>query len=248
MHRGAAAAPESRRRSLSLRAMLGCDGLIMFVLVNLALTLSLGGLLALALFRVARVAVTAPANVPGAGATLVLGARVAEDGPSPEFRRRLDRAAANPGSGPIIVLGGRPRGEELAEAIVGRDYLIGLGVPSETIVTEAASRNTLENLVAAQSLLDQRQGSPPAALITSRFHLARASLIARSLGIDHLPCAAEDRLPRDFRTIGRIACESYFVLCHEFDGTLARLVDRAPILHRLAANYRREMGLPIVEP
>ena len=246
MRRGGAA--ELRRRLPSLWAVLGGEGLMMFVLVNVALTLSLGGLFALALFRVARVAITAPANAPGAGATLVLGARVSGNRPSPEFRRRLDRAAVNRGSGRIFVLGGRPRGEELAEAIVGRDYLIQRGVPSAAIVAEAVSRNTLENLVAAQSLLEQRQGSLPAALITSRFHLARASLIARSLGIDHLPCAAEDRLPRDFRTIGRVARESYFVLCHGFDDTLARLVDRASILHRLAANYRREMGLPIVEP
>lgn len=216
---------------------------MMFALVNLALALSLGGLLALVLYRVARVAVVAPIGARGAAGALVLGARVLDGRPSLEFRRRLERAAATPGAGPIIVLGGRPGGAERAESIVGREYLIERGIPPERIMVEACSLNTLENLVAAKSLLQSRPRTRPLALITSRFHLARASHIARSLGIDHQICAAEDRLPRDFRTFGRIVRESYFVLCYEIDGVFARLARRRPILHRLAASYRRRSDL-----
>jgi uncharacterized SAM-binding protein YcdF (DUF218 family) len=238
---------ESERRFYSIRAMLGRDGLAMFAMVNLALALSLGGLLALVVYRVARTAVIAPIAVRGTGGALVLGARVSSDRPSPEFRRRLERAAAYSGAGPIIVLGGRPFGGERAESIVGREYLIGLGIPSARIVAEMASRNTVENLVAAHSLLEQRRIAPPLALITSRFHIARASLIARGVGIDHRICAAEDRLSCDLRTIGRIARESYLVLCHEFDHAVARLVRRPPVLHRLATAYRQKTDTVIVD-
>ena len=244
---GHAAAAESAGRFHSIRSILGRDGWTLFALVNLALTLSLGGLFVLVLYRVARVATIAPIDVRGAGGTLVLGARVSHDGPSLEFRRRLERAAANRGAGPIIVLGGRPCGMGRAESIVGREYLIGLGVPSERVVAEVTSRNTLENLVAAQSLLQPRRTALPLALVTSRFHLARASLIARGLGIDHLICAAEDRLPRDLRTFGRIIRESYFVLCHETDAAVARLVGRPPILHRLAAAYHDRSAFATVD-
>lgn len=81
-------------------------------------------------------------------AIVVFGAAEYDGRPSPVFRARLDHARVlyERGIAPLIItLGGREEGDEHTEGGVGRDYLIGGGVPDSAIIAETHSRSTSES-------------------------------------------------------------------------------------------------------
>jgi len=81
-------------------------------------------------------------------AIVVFGAAEYDGRPSPVFRARLDHARIlyERGIAPLIVtLGGSESGDEHSEGEVGRDYLIGGGVPDAAIIAETHSRSTSES-------------------------------------------------------------------------------------------------------
>ncbi len=83
-----------------------------------------------------------------ADAIVVFGAAEYDGRPSPVFRARLDHARIlyERGIAPLIVtLGGSERGDEHSEGEVGRDYLIGGGVPDAAIIAETHSRSTSQS-------------------------------------------------------------------------------------------------------
>jgi len=131
------------------------------------------------------------------GAVVVLGHRLDPDAsPSTAFRARLDRAAAlwrAASDRRVLVLGGPSRPGQPSEAAVGRDVLVAQGVPAPCIHIEDRSRHTLENLRGLRAALAADRAHPPT-LVTSRPHLARATLMARGMGIVCEPCAAEPGL------------------------------------------------------
>jgi uncharacterized SAM-binding protein YcdF (DUF218 family) len=139
------------------------------------------------------VAVRAPADALAARRILVLGARLGEDGSiGAIYRARLERArvlAARYSGAEIVLLGGRTALGCPSEAAAGRDWLVARGILPERIRGEDRSRHTLENLVLYRQSFASSAGG--VVLLTSRFHLARSSLLARALGIEHRPCAAE---------------------------------------------------------
>jgi uncharacterized SAM-binding protein YcdF (DUF218 family) len=83
-----------------------------------------------------------------ADAIVVFGAAEYDGRPSPVFRARLEHARVlyNRGIAPLIVtLGGSETGDEHSEGEVGRDYLVGGGVPESAIIAETHSRSTSES-------------------------------------------------------------------------------------------------------
>ena len=84
---------------------------------------------------------TAPSD-----AICVLGAAEYDGRPSPVFRARLDHALElyNRGIAPLIITLGGTNKDEYSEGAVGRDYLMGLGVPERAIIAETESRSTEE--------------------------------------------------------------------------------------------------------
>lgn len=84
----------------------------------------------------------APADAIG-----VLGAAEYDGRPSPVFRARLDHALAlyHRGIAPLIITLGGPGGDQYTEGSVGREYLMGKGVPESAIIAETESRNTEES-------------------------------------------------------------------------------------------------------
>src|ERR1700759_3842684 len=78
-------------------------------------------------------------------AIVVFGAAEYDGRPSPVFRARLDHARIlyERGTAPLIVtLGGSEGGDEHSEGGVGREYLMGAGVPDSAIIAETHSRST----------------------------------------------------------------------------------------------------------
>jgi uncharacterized SAM-binding protein YcdF (DUF218 family) len=196
---------------------MGWDGLAMLLLSNLMLlaTLGLSGLWQFQ--RVWRIARDALATVAEDGGwVVVLGLRLRGDRITLDYARRLQRAAilyeANPRRR-LLLVGGRT-GSAFSEAERGRQFLLECGVPADHLVIEDQSLNTLDNLRQARRLLTDG-GQDSWVLVTQRYHLARALVLARGLGLQPRLCAAEERLRHDPRTLWRLVLEAYYL--HWYD-------------------------------
>jgi uncharacterized SAM-binding protein YcdF (DUF218 family) len=120
--------------------------------------------------------------------TLVLGCP-----PGPAFERRLEAARAlfDAGSTSRIAVSGR------GEADWGLGWLRAAGVPDEVLVAEPMARNTWENLQLSAPLFD----GGPFHLVTDAWHMPRALLSARALGLPARPAPASG--PLSARAVAR---------------------------------------------
>ena len=119
-----------------------------------------------------------------ADAIVVLGAAQYNGRPSPVFRARLDHAATlyQRAFAPVVlVTGGVGAHDTLNEANVGRDYLVRLGLPSETIVP-LAGEDTYASLSEVKRWFDGRT-SRRVLLVSDGFHMLRLQIIASRLGL-----------------------------------------------------------------
>lgn len=117
---------------------------------------------------------------------IVLGAQVKEDGtPSVALERRLTAALESYGEKrqTLIVCGAQGGNEPRAEGDVMRDWLLARGVPDADIVAETESFNTRENLRNAKEIMQER-GLTQALVVTSDYHVARALMLCRQVGIE----------------------------------------------------------------
>lgn len=116
---------------------------------------------------------------------IVLGCRLYGSEPSPFLRYRLDEGIRlyNDGYGKyIIVSGGKGAGETVAEAEAMKKYLITKGVDGARIIMEDNSVSTFTNLKYSKGKMDE-YGLKSAVVVSNKYHLKRASLMAKSLGM-----------------------------------------------------------------
>ena len=119
---------------------------------------------------------------------LILGAAVWPDGPSPSLRRRTQSALKLWQEGEVdhlVPCGGLGR-HPPAEASAMADLLHAAGVPAEAITCEYRSTNTAENLRFALPILDAL-GTRAPVIVTDAYHMPRARIIARRLGLAPRP-------------------------------------------------------------
>ncbi len=97
------------------------------------------------------------------------------------------------GKAPIILLsgGGMPGYPSEAERMA--ELLRLMDIPAESLVPETESRNTRENGIKTQRILEQ-QGIRKVLLVTSAYHMRRAQAIFAELGIASIPAATDYRL------------------------------------------------------
>ena len=118
---------------------------------------------------------------------VVLGAQTHGSRPSRTLRERLDRAAEYLTAHPdcfCVVTGGQGADETQTEAEVMAAYLTATGIDPDRIAQETQSENTRENLQNAAAIAETRGLDASRVLIvTSEFHLRRASYIAGTLGL-----------------------------------------------------------------
>ncbi|HBS60853.1 MAG TPA: YdcF family protein [Firmicutes bacterium] len=116
---------------------------------------------------------------------IIPGARLWGSQPSALLQARLDKAVelyqAGYAAG-IIVSGARGPDELASEAAVMRNYLLTRGIPPEAVYPGDQSRNTIENLVYRQKVMEQ-QGWHSAIVVTNPFHIYRCLIIAREIGL-----------------------------------------------------------------
>jgi len=152
-----------------------------------------------------------------------------------DFAARLDRAVSLWSATPprnLVLLGGGAAGER-SEAEVARDGLLARGVAPDTpMQLESLSRDTLQNLRNARTLLGQ-WGRTRVTLLSNRYHLARCALFAQQLGFDWELCAAEPKLPLGPTTLWRLAGEAAYVCWIDVGTRWARLTGNRRMLARV---------------
>jgi vancomycin permeability regulator SanA len=200
-------------RYLSDRDILVAAGVTLVVFVG-----SLGLVYVAHLVNVWRIAWRSPVLGNTRRALLIFGRMLVQDRPEADFIGRLARGRDNVLAGRadrVLLLGGSSGGS-ISEAEAGRRWLAAAGEwPAEVPVTlEQLSIDSLENLRHARELLRPAQAAPlPAVwLVTSRYHLARCLYLARRLGFDAAPIAAEPRLALSGRYIVRMLMEAGYLM------------------------------------
>jgi len=188
-------------------------------LVSLLVLLLSGGVVWLGyLIHVCRVAARSPRVPPRRMVALVFGRQLRHDQPVHDYGQRLQRALAlarAEHTDHLLLLGGGRPGQR-SEAAAGEVWLRQRGLPDRVrLELEQASSDSLENLRHARQLLQAQAGHaalPSVALVTSRYHLARCLLLARRLGIDGFPVAAEDAMPWRPRYVLRLLAEASYLM------------------------------------
>jgi len=117
----------------------------------------------------------------------VFGAAEYDGKPSPVFRARLDHARAlfNRGIAPLIITMGGEGGDQFSEGAVGREYLMGQGVPEDAIIAETESRNTEES-ARRIAVIARRNGMRRLLIVSDPTHLFRIHAIFAADGFDVL--------------------------------------------------------------
>lgn len=131
---------------------------------------------------------------------IVLGAGLKGDVPTLSLRNRLDAALEWLEAHPdcvAVVSGGQGPGENMPEGEAMGIWLEARGIEPERIIVEDRSTSTMENLENSFALIREAGGEPDGncAIITSEYHLCRAKLMARSLGVEAWGVAAHTSWP-----------------------------------------------------
>ncbi len=132
---------------------------------------------------------------------IVLGAGVNGTEPSLSLRNRLEAALdfleKAPGA-TLVLSGGQGPGEQISEAECMRRWLAARGVAPERLILETRAATTRENIEFSLALIEQREGERPEeiAIVSSEYHLLRAKMQAKKLGVsDCAGVAARTTLP-----------------------------------------------------
>ena len=187
-----------------------------------------------------RTARRAPTLLAGRWVVLVFGRQLIDDEPEHDYRHRLARALALLRAGMarrVLLLGGYSGGAR-SEAQAGHAWLQRQGLPADARVElEQESVDSLENLRHARGLLqggDRAEVLPPVALLTSRYHLARCRLLARRLGFDGHPVAAEDTLPCTPRYLALLLTEASYLMWIDLGVRWAHLIGHRRMAARIS--------------
>lgn len=89
----------------------------------------------------------------------------------------------------ILISGGNSKKNDknFSEGSWAKGEMIEMGVPANAIFVEDASNGTKTNAVNSKRILDSIHAKPPFVLITSAFHIPRATKIFQDKGLQVLP-------------------------------------------------------------
>ena len=127
---------------------------------------------------------------------VVLGAGVRGDVPSLSLQNRIDAAydylIAHPDV-TAVLSGGQGEGENITEAKCMFDHLTAMGIPESRLIQEGSATSTWENLNFSLDLIEEKTGQRPEKLgvLSSEYHLFRASLFADACGVEFVGIPAK---------------------------------------------------------
>jgi uncharacterized SAM-binding protein YcdF (DUF218 family) len=117
----------------------------------------------------------------------VFGAAEYDGHPSPVFRARLDHAHVlyDRGIAPLIVTLGGDGGDDHSEGAVGREYLMGAGIPESAIIAETQSRSTSES-ARRIAVIARTNGLRRLVIVSDGTHMFRIHAICAADGLNVL--------------------------------------------------------------
>jgi uncharacterized SAM-binding protein YcdF (DUF218 family) len=121
-----------------------------------------------------------------ADAIVVLGAAQYNGKPSPVLRARLDHALSLYREGlaaTMVVTGGIGEGDRVSEATVGRQYLVGHGIPDSAVVVRPQGRSTQASIRSVAQWAAEH-GVRRVLLVSDPFHMLRLRLEARRAALE----------------------------------------------------------------
>ncbi|MBI2687461.1 MAG: YdcF family protein [Acidobacteria bacterium] len=116
---------------------------------------------------------------------IIMGAAEYRGKPSPVLKARLDHGYSlfERKLAPWIVTTGGAGGDPVfTEGTVGRNYLIGKGVPSESIILEDEGETTVHSTIAVAEIMS-RMGLKSCILVSDGYHIFRAKKMLESRGL-----------------------------------------------------------------
>lgn len=118
-------------------------------------------------------------------AIAVFGAAEYDGRPSPVFRARLDHAESlySHGIAPLIITLGGDGGDQYSEGAVGRNYLVGAGVPDSDIIAETESTSTVES-VRRLAVIARTNDLRRIVVVSDASHLFRIHAICAAKGLN----------------------------------------------------------------
>ncbi|WP_053614737.1 YdcF family protein [Nocardiopsis sp. NRRL B-16309] len=119
-------------------------------------------------------------------AIVVLGASQYNGVPSPVFEARLRQAQELylDGVAPVIVtVGGKLPDDNFTEAASGRNWLVEVGVPADSVVAVEEGSDTLQSFAAVSEVFDAN-GWETAILVSDPWHSLRSQVMAEDFGIE----------------------------------------------------------------
>lgn len=131
---------------------------------------------------------------------VVLGAKVNGTAPSLSLSDRINAAyhylTAHP-EVTAILSGGQGPDEDMSEAQCMYDQLTARGIPGDRLWLEDQATSTWENLTFSLNLIEAKTGARPEKLgiLSSEYHLYRASLFAADCGVEAVGIPAATSLP-----------------------------------------------------
>ena len=117
----------------------------------------------------------------------VFGAAEYDGRPSPVYRARLDHARTlyEHGIAPLIITLGGNGGDAYSEGMVGREYLVSLGIPAANIIAETESRNTEES-ARRIAVIARANNLRRLVIVSDGTHMFRIHEICAANGLDVL--------------------------------------------------------------
>lgn len=115
---------------------------------------------------------------------IVLGAGIKGEQVTPLLASRIDQGIEILKKNPkalLIMSGGQGKGEDIPEGEAMARYAINKGIDESKIIIEDKSTNTKENLLFSSKLMTKE--SPRVGLVTTSYHVFRALILAKDLGI-----------------------------------------------------------------
>ena len=131
---------------------------------------------------------------------VVLGAKVNYNGPSVSLWDRIHAAYDYMTAHPdviAIVSGGQGKDEPMTEAACMYDNLVQMGIDPHRIWMEDRATSTWDNMRFTLDLIEEKTGTRPDTLgvLSSEYHLFRASLFAKACDVDFVGIPAHTSRP-----------------------------------------------------
>lgn len=133
-------------------------------------------------------------DVPARRVALVLGARVYSSGRLSAMLADRVAAAADlyeAGEVDLLLMSGDNSSADYNEPDAMRDYAIRLGVPADAVAVDYGGRRTYDSCYRARHIFRV----DATVVVSQAFHLPRALMLCRGLGVDAVGVAADSQRP-----------------------------------------------------